>query len=81
MHPAQLEKQLQDEGFRHTYTWQDGPHAQYADHTHAAETAHIILEGEMILTMAGQDRTYGAGQRCDVPAGANIDGIHVNTCT
>jgi mannose-6-phosphate isomerase-like protein (cupin superfamily) len=70
MNLAQLEEQLHGEGFGHTYVWQDGPHAHYSDHTHAAETAHIILEGEMSLTMAGESRTYRAGERCDVPAGA-----------
>src|SRR6202035_3851967 len=42
-----LERQLHDEGFLHTYVWQDGPNVFYADHTHASETAHIILDGEM----------------------------------
>ena len=67
---AQLEEQLHTEGFGHTYVWQDGPDAHYADHTHAQETAHIILDGEMNLTMDGQSRTYRVGERCDVPAGA-----------
>jgi mannose-6-phosphate isomerase-like protein (cupin superfamily) len=65
-----LERQLHSEGFLHTYVWQDGPNAHYPDHTHASETAHIILEGEMTLMHAGSTRTYGAGERCDVPAGA-----------
>lgn len=65
-----LEKQLQSEGFTHTYVWQDGPDAYYPDHTHPTETAHIILEGEMMLTQNGQARTYKAGDRVDVPAGA-----------
>jgi quercetin dioxygenase-like cupin family protein len=69
MNLTQLEEQLRTEGFRHTYVWQDRPNAHYPDHTHAAETAHIILEGEMSLTMAGESRTYGVGERCDVPAG------------
>jgi len=41
-----------------------------ADHTHTVETAHIILDGEMKLTMGGRSTTYRAGERCDVPAGA-----------
>ncbi len=65
-----LERQLRSEGFLHTYVWQDGPSAFYADHTHAAETAHIILDGEMTLSHGGETHTYRVGQRCDVPAGA-----------
>jgi mannose-6-phosphate isomerase-like protein (cupin superfamily) len=65
-----LEDQLLSEGFLHTYVWQDGPDAFYADHTHATETAHIIVDGEMTLTHGDSTRTYVSGERCDVPAGA-----------
>jgi mannose-6-phosphate isomerase-like protein (cupin superfamily) len=65
-----LERQLHGEGFLHTYVWQDGPNVFYSDHTHPVETAHIILDGEMTLTHDGKTRTYGIGERCDVPAGA-----------
>jgi mannose-6-phosphate isomerase-like protein (cupin superfamily) len=66
----QLESKLRSEGFAHTYVWQDRPNAFYTDHTHAALTAHIILDGEMQLTMNGKSETFRAGDRCDVPAGA-----------
>ena len=65
-----LERQLHREGFLHTYVWQDGPNASYPDHTHEAETAHVILDGEMTLTHGGATQTYVAGERCYVPAGA-----------
>ena len=65
-----LERLLHEEGFAHTYVWQDGPNAFYPDHTHSVETAHIILDGEMTLTHGGRTRTFGAGERCDVPTGA-----------
>lgn len=70
MEANSLEQQLRQEGFVHTYVWQDGPHAYYPDHTHATETAHIVLQGEMTLTMGGNSATYGSGDRVDVPAGA-----------
>ena len=65
------EQQLRQEGFLHVYEWQDGPNTFYADHTHAVDTAHIILDGEMTLTCGGSTATYVAGERPpDVPAGA-----------
>jgi len=67
---SELRKQLENEGFSHTFVWQDGPQAFYPDHTHVGLTAHIILDGEMTLTTGGQSQTYGMGDRCDVPAGA-----------
>lgn len=66
---SQLRQQLEREGFSHTFVWWDGPGKAYADHTHAGLTAHIILDGEMTLTMNGESHTCHAGERCDVPAG------------
>jgi len=66
----ELSKGLRAEGFRQIFVWQDGPNAYYAKHTHPTETAHIVLDGEMTLTMGGAMRTYKAGERCDVPSGA-----------
>lgn len=63
-------KRLEAEGFSHTFVWQDGPNAFYSDHTHAGLTAHIILDGEMTLTMDGKSQTYRVGERCDVEAEA-----------
>lgn len=68
--PKSLERRLHEEGFLHTYVWQDDPNTFYPDHTHPVETAHLILDGEMTLTHNGGTRTYGVGQRCDVPAGS-----------
>jgi len=70
MDEKELAMQLDREGFGHTYVWQDGPNTFYPEHTHETETAHIILLGEMTLTMNGQAHTYREGERCDVPAGA-----------
>ncbi|HEV2388953.1 MAG TPA: cupin domain-containing protein [Candidatus Acidoferrales bacterium] len=68
--PRPLEAQLRREGFTRTYVWQDGPGAHYPDHTHPTETAHLVLEGEMTLTVGGRSATYQPGDRVDVPAGA-----------
>jgi mannose-6-phosphate isomerase-like protein (cupin superfamily) len=70
MNASEMEKQLRSEGFRHTYVWEDAPDRWYSEHTHAVETAHVILEGEMTLTMNGQSTTCRVGERCDIPAGA-----------
>jgi quercetin dioxygenase-like cupin family protein len=53
---------LKQEGFGHTYVWQDAPNTSYPIHTHATETAHIILEGEMTLTIGAESRTYKSGR-------------------
>ena len=70
MDERKLAEQLRNEGFARTYVWEDGANVLYPEHTHLMETAHIILRGEMTLTMNGRSETYRAGERCDVPAGA-----------
>ncbi|HTP69751.1 MAG TPA: cupin domain-containing protein [Dongiaceae bacterium] len=65
-----LTAQLVSEGFTHTYVWEDVPNARYPNHRHPVETAHIILSGEMTLTLNGVSKSYREGDRCDVPAEA-----------
>lgn len=65
----QLSELLMREGFSRTFVWQDAPDTDYAEHSHAQESAHIILSGEMTLTVDGKKATYREGQRCDVAAG------------
>ena len=60
--------QLREEGFTDVYVWQDGANVTYPDHQHPDVSAHIILEGEMTLTVHGQARTYRPGERFDIPA-------------
>lgn len=64
-----LREKLHSEGFTHTFVWQDLPDAFYPDHAHHTLTAHIVLQGEMRLTMNGNSNVFREGDRCDVPAG------------
>ena len=66
-----LAEDLRQEGFRQTYVWQDEPNVFYAEHVHNKETAHIILSGAMTLIIGGDAKTYHAGERCDIAAGAS----------
>jgi quercetin dioxygenase-like cupin family protein len=70
MDEEQWEKKPREEGFGDFFVWQDGPNACYPEHTHGALTAHVILEGEMTLTLEGDSRLYATGDRVDVPARA-----------
>ena len=70
MNERELAKQLEMEGFGHRYVWQDSPDVHYPEHRHAMETAHVILQGMMMLTMDRRTKSYHAGERCDVPADA-----------
>ncbi len=64
----ELAAQLQREGFRHTYVWEDGPNTTYPDHKHPLQTANIVLTGEVTITVDGKSRTYRPSDRCDIAA-------------
>jgi hypothetical protein len=49
-------------------SWEDESDAHCPEDAHAVETVHIILAGEMTLTMR-KVTTYRTGERCDVRAG------------
>lgn len=66
----EFKEQLHRQGFSRVYVWQDTAGVFYPEHTHEELTAHIILDGEMTLSMRGRAKTYHAGERCDLPAGA-----------
>ncbi len=67
MDEQQLTKQLQEEGFDDVYVWEDGPDMNYPPHQHPAVSAHIILTGEMTVTVDGKTTTYKPGERFDIP--------------
>lgn len=61
---------LEREGFSQVYVHEDLPGAEYPAHTHPVLTAHIIVQGEMILVHEGKTCAFCEGERVDVPAGA-----------
>jgi quercetin dioxygenase-like cupin family protein len=70
MDENELIEQLEREGFCRAFVWEDRPNLFYPNHSHNSESAHIILSGELTLTMYGRAIIYRKGERCDVPAGA-----------
>ncbi len=51
------------------YLHKDNPNVFYAPHAHEKETAHIIIEGEMIITIGEETKVVKPGDRFDVVAG------------
>lgn len=60
-------KKLEQEGFKGIFVHTDLPGAYYPEHTHMGITVHVVLEGEIAITMDGQTKTYNVGDRFDVP--------------
>ncbi len=60
--------QLESEGYGNVSAWLDSPDFSYPEHTHATTTAHIIIAGDMVLTMDGVEHILRPGDRIEVPA-------------
>lgn len=43
---------------------------QIAAHSHPTHNVGVITQGELILTVGGQEQRYGVGQWYELPAGA-----------
>lgn len=60
-------------GFRHVFTWSDGPNAHYPPHSHGGLTTHLVRRGEMTICYPEEDgtqkETFGVGARVDVEKG------------
>ncbi|OAA61673.1 hypothetical protein SPI_04532 [Niveomyces insectorum RCEF 264] len=68
------EAEVRSWGFRHVFTWTDGPNAYYRPHTHAGLTTHLIVRGQLTIAYPADDpartkTTHGVGDRLDVAAG------------
>ena len=63
--------ELTREGFSDIFVWEDGPNVDYPEHTHRAETAHIILSGEIQLNAPGIDRVTANG--------SVLRGVHISS--
>ena len=64
----EIKRQLEAEGFKDIYVWQDAAGYEYPEHTHEKLTAHVILEGGMELNSLGAVKILKTGERYDVPA-------------
>ncbi|KAL0257250.1 hypothetical protein SLS55_008060 [Diplodia seriata] len=68
----EAEKEVRGWGFRHVFTWSDGPNAHYPPHSHNGLTTHLIVDGELTITypkdQSPTKETFGPGARLDVDA-------------
>ncbi|KAG7008045.1 hypothetical protein G7Y79_00007g021700 [Physcia stellaris] len=43
------EAKVRDWGFKHVFTWTDGPNAYYPPHKHTSLTTHLIRRGTLTI--------------------------------
>ncbi len=65
---GEWEAKLKTERFAQVYARMDPPEILYPPHAHGRLVAHVILEGDMVLTIGGDSVTLSPGDRMDIPA-------------
>ena len=64
---ATLDREFDATGLAH-YTWGNGPHDRYAEHTHPYEKTLVCLEGSIVFHVPGQaDLVLQPGDRLLLP--------------
>ncbi|KAJ4985990.1 cupin-type protein [Stagonosporopsis vannaccii] len=70
---AHAEAQVRAWGYRHVFTWTDGPNTHYPPHRHRGATTHLVLAGSLTVCYPGdaraERRELCVGDRWDVDAG------------
>lgn len=69
MTEAEAKQQLETAGYRNVSVWLDSPDFSYPEHAHKETTAHIIVTGQMYLSMDGVVHELQPSNRIDIPAG------------
>ena len=69
MEPAEFEAQLRREGFTEVVTADMKPNETRAAHAHDYDVRALVLDGDITLTCAGEERTYRTGDIFSMAAG------------
>lgn len=65
---TKLRAVLVSEGFE-PYEWVHAPGTVYATHTHPHDEIRWIVEGRLVVEVAGEEFEIGPGDRLEIPAG------------
>jgi len=59
--------QLEKEGWKHIYEWQDGAGTVYEEHMHQGKVVLLITEGSIDVTIGNELHKLTTGDRIDIP--------------
>lgn len=66
MTQEQWEQQLKSDGYSQVAQHKDPPNFEYPEHSHPVDTSYVVLQGNMVVQMEGQEQVVGEGQRLDI---------------
>lgn len=64
----QIKKQLEKEGFSNFSIQKDSPTKHYSPHKHNVITTHVVLDGQITITVFGRPKVLDVSDRFDIPA-------------
>jgi len=73
-------KELEKEGFKDIYIWQDKKGTYYNWHKHPYEEARVMLKGEMIINTKDKKIHLKPGDKLLVPAGEVHEAYVLEDC-
>lgn len=68
-------KTFEDEGFASVYDWSDPPGTVYEAHSHKGKVSIFVTDGSCMFDFNGSHKVISAGQRFDVPIGAEHSAV------
>ena len=68
MDRASFELKLKNEGYREVEPREMEPNCSRAEHAHPFDVAALVLSGEITIGVAGESRTYRAGDSFEMAA-------------
>jgi len=68
-------QKFEEEGFTSVYEWQDPAGTSYEPHTHKGRVSLFVTDGSIEFIFSGEKKEVRAGERFDVPVGAEHSAI------
>ena len=62
----QWKKKLQEDGFGELWVHKDPANHTYEEHSHPVDTTHVVLKGEMMVSVVGKAHVVHEGERLDI---------------
>lgn len=66
---------FENEGFASVYEWSDKPGTFYEPHTHKGKVSLFVTDGSCTFNFSGETKEVKAGERFDVPVGAEHSAV------
>lgn len=68
-------QKFEDEGFSNVYEWQDPAGTVYEEHAHQGKVSLFVTDGSITFDFSDEKKEIKAGQRFDVPIGAQHSAV------